>query len=51
MIRRLAALLAFVLVSSLVPATPASAYEPHVLRYADTLELLDRHVGQQQHAG
>jgi peptide/nickel transport system substrate-binding protein len=39
MIRRLAALLAFVLVSSLVPATPASAYEPHVLRYADTLDI------------
>jgi peptide/nickel transport system substrate-binding protein len=37
--RRLAALLALLLVATLSPAKPASAYEPHVLHYADTLDL------------
>jgi len=39
MIRRFAALLALVLVASLAPMKPASAYEAHVLRYADTLDI------------
>ena len=39
MIRRFAALLVLVLVASLAPAKPASAYEAHVLRYADTLDI------------
>lgn len=38
MIRRLVALLALLLVASLAPG-PASAYEPHVLHYADTLDI------------
>ena len=37
--RRLSALLALLLLASLVTARPASAYEPHVLRYADTLDI------------
>jgi peptide/nickel transport system substrate-binding protein len=39
MIRRVAALLAFALVAALAPQTPAAAYEPHVLRYVDTLDI------------
>jgi peptide/nickel transport system substrate-binding protein len=39
MIRRIAALLALVLIAVLIPAKPARAYEPHVLRYADTLDI------------
>jgi peptide/nickel transport system substrate-binding protein len=39
MIRRFAALLALVLVASFVPAKPAGAYEAHVLRFADTLDI------------
>lgn len=39
MLRRLAALLALALVATLPPARPAAAYEPHVLRYVDTLDI------------
>ena len=37
--RRLAAILALLLVATLSPAKPARAYEPHVLHYADTLDI------------
>jgi peptide/nickel transport system substrate-binding protein len=37
--RRLAALLALLLAVALAPSQPASAYEPHVLHYADTLDI------------
>jgi peptide/nickel transport system substrate-binding protein len=37
--RRLVALLALLLSATLSSAQPASAYEPHVLRYADTLDI------------
>ena len=37
--RRLTAVLALLLAVSLAPATPASAYEAHVLHYADTLDI------------
>ncbi|HEV8022058.1 MAG TPA: ABC transporter substrate-binding protein, partial [Candidatus Lustribacter sp.] len=37
--RRLTALLALLLAASLAPVTPASAYEAHVLRYADTTDI------------
>jgi peptide/nickel transport system substrate-binding protein len=37
--RCLAAFLALFLVTTLSPAKPASAYEPHVLRYSDTLDI------------
>jgi len=37
--RCLAAFLALFLITTLAPAKPASAYEPHVLRYADTLDI------------
>lgn len=39
MIRRFAAFLALVLLASLSPVRPALAYEPHVLRYSDTLDI------------
>ena len=37
--RRLAALFALLLAATLAPAKPASAYEPHVLRFGDTLDI------------
>jgi len=37
--RRLAALVALLLATMLAPAQPASAYEPHVLTFADTLDI------------
>jgi peptide/nickel transport system substrate-binding protein len=37
--RRLAALLALLFSATLSSAQPASAYEPHVLHYADTLDI------------
>jgi peptide/nickel transport system substrate-binding protein len=37
--RPLAALLALLLAAALAPVRPASAYEPHVLHYADSLDI------------
>jgi peptide/nickel transport system substrate-binding protein len=37
--RRLSALLALLMLATLSLAKPASAYEPHVLRYSDTLDI------------
>ena len=39
MIRRFAALVALVVAGTLASPPPASAYEPHVLRYVDTLDI------------
>jgi len=39
MFRRIPALIALALAATLVPLRPAAAYEPHVLRYVDTLDI------------
>jgi peptide/nickel transport system substrate-binding protein len=39
MIRRFAAVLSLVLLATLVPAKPVAAYEAHVLRFSDTLDI------------